>query len=223
MPSCDDFWQSPPIYIPILYILKTNKSQQIYRNALEWVLKLSERQINPKTIMWDFELALMNAIQGFFLFTKINGCLFHWKQAIRRKFISLMFSNEKEILKITMQIYSMDVITLIPVNEMKKWGSWLWRTIWKTHLMKKMTRKNGSFFALFLKYWVSCDEFIKACNIHHCVGNKNTLKHTNNGIERYDKISEIFVSFWNSISCQICQHDERRIRKATKKGWSLHE
>ena len=87
----------------------------------------------PKTATCNFELALINAIQGLFPFTKINGCLFHWKQAIWRKLVSLKFSNEKEILEIAMHRFSIDILTVIPVNEIKKRGSCLWRTIWKTH------------------------------------------------------------------------------------------
>jgi len=113
------------IYIPILYILMTNKSQKMYRNALEWVFKLSGRRINPKTVTCDFELALINAIQGIFPFAKITGCLFHWKQAIRRKLVSLKFSNENEILEIAMHRFSIDILTVIPVNEIKKRGSCL--------------------------------------------------------------------------------------------------
>ena len=108
------------IYIPILYILMTNKSQKMYRNALEWIFKLSGRRINPQTVTCDFELALINAIQGIFPFSKINGCLFHWKQAIRRKLLSLKLSNEKEIVEIAMHNNSIDLLTVIPVNEIKK-------------------------------------------------------------------------------------------------------
>ena len=85
------------IYLPILYILMTNKSQKMYRNALEWVFKLSGRRANPKTITCDFEQALLGAITGNFPYSKIIGCLFHWKQAICRKLLLLKFTNEKEI------------------------------------------------------------------------------------------------------------------------------
>jgi len=111
------------IYIPILYILMTNKSQKMYRNALEWVFKLSGRRINPKTVTCDFELALINAVQSIFPYTKINGCLFHWKQAICRKLVSLKFTNEKEILEICMHKNAMDILTVIPENKIEKKGS----------------------------------------------------------------------------------------------------
>ena len=71
----------------------TNKSKKMYRNALEWVFKLSNRRINPKTVTCDFEQALMNAVDGIFPFSKIIGCFFHWKLAIRRKLTSLKMTN----------------------------------------------------------------------------------------------------------------------------------
>ena len=89
------FEETLQIYIPILYILMTNKSKKMYRNALEWVFKLSGRRINPKTVTCDFKQALMNAVAGIFLFSKIIGCFFHWKQAICRKLASLKMKNEK--------------------------------------------------------------------------------------------------------------------------------
>ena len=91
------FEETLQIYLPILYILMTNKTQKMYRNALEWIFKLSRRRANPKTITCDFEQALLGAINGIFPYSKIIGCLFHWKQAIRRKLLSLKFTNEKEI------------------------------------------------------------------------------------------------------------------------------
>ena len=59
------------IYIPSLYILMINKLQKMYRNDLERVFKLSRRQINPKTVTCDFELALINAIHGIFYLQKL--------------------------------------------------------------------------------------------------------------------------------------------------------
>ena len=108
------------IYIPILYIVMTNKSKKMYRNALKWVFKLSRRRINPQAIKRDFELAFINAIQGIFTFSKINGCLFPMKQAIQRNLFSLKLSNEKEIIEIVMYKNLINLLTVIPVNEIKK-------------------------------------------------------------------------------------------------------
>ncbi len=116
------FEETLQIYLPILYILMTNKSQKMYWNALELIFKLSGRRANPKTTMCDFEQALLNTIGGMFPYSKIIGCFFHWKQAICRKLISLKFENEKEIVELAMVKNSMDILTVIPVNEIRTKG-----------------------------------------------------------------------------------------------------
>ncbi|KRX85727.1 hypothetical protein T06_2439 [Trichinella sp. T6] len=41
--------------------------------------------LNPQTIICDFETALIPAIQGYFLNTRVQGCYFHFCQAVHRK------------------------------------------------------------------------------------------------------------------------------------------
>ena len=184
------------IYIPILYILMTNKSKKMYRNALEWVFKLSQRRVNPKTITCDFELALINAIQGIFPYAKINGCLFHWKQAIRRKLISLKLSNEKEIVDIMMHQNSIDILTIVPVNEIKRKGIPFVKDNLKDAMNEdKDFQKMQSFWHYFDKFWMTSEKFINSWNISTYPGNKNLLKRTNNGLERYNRyMKSLFCS-----------------------------
>ncbi|KRZ83135.1 hypothetical protein T08_5119, partial [Trichinella sp. T8] len=49
-------------------------------NAAIHVVKL-----NPESIIHDFETALIPAIQGYFLNTQVQGCYFHFCQAVHRK------------------------------------------------------------------------------------------------------------------------------------------
>ena len=165
----------------------TNKSQKMYRNALEWVFKLSGRRINPKTVTCDFEQALMNAVAGIFPFSKIIGCFFHWKQAIRRKLASLKMTNEKEIIDRAMVKNSMDILTVIPVNEIKKKGiSFVKDNLKDAILEDNDSEKMDKFWNYFEKYWMSSQKMIDSWNISNFKGNKNVLKRTNNGLERYN-------------------------------------
>ena len=95
-----------------------NKSQRMYRNSLEWIFKPSGRRIIPHTVTCNFELALINAIQGIFPYTKINV----WKQAIKRKLSSLKLKNEKEIIEYAMIKYSINILTVIPIDEICEKG-----------------------------------------------------------------------------------------------------
>ncbi|KRX12415.1 hypothetical protein T07_8104, partial [Trichinella nelsoni] len=44
-----------------------------------------EVDLNPDTIICDFETALIPAIQGYFPNTRVQGCYFHFCQAVHRK------------------------------------------------------------------------------------------------------------------------------------------
>ena len=165
----------------------TNKSFKMYRNALEWIFKLSGRRINPKTVTCDFKLALMNAISAIIPFSKIIGCFFHWKQAIRRKLASLKFKNEKEIIAHAMVKYSMDILTVIPVNEIKSKGIPFVKDNLKDDILEENdSEKMDKFWQYFEKYWMSSEKMIDSWNISNFKGNKNVLKRTNNGLERYN-------------------------------------
>ena len=165
----------------------TNKSQKMYRNALEWIFKLSGRRANPKTITCDFEQALLGAITRIFPYSKIIGCLFHWKQAIRRKLLSLKFTNEKEIVPHAMVKYSMDILTVIPTNEIRNKGIAFVNDNLKDDILQDQdAEKLNKFWDYFVNYWMSSNKMIETWNISNYQGNKNVLRRTNNGLERYN-------------------------------------
>ena len=76
------------VYVPILYILMTHKSQELYWHAPSQVLVLSNWKINVNSYTSDFERAIMNTLRFHFSEGFHNACLFHWKQAIRRYLIT---------------------------------------------------------------------------------------------------------------------------------------
>ncbi|ETK93859.1 hypothetical protein L915_03016, partial [Phytophthora nicotianae] len=47
----------------------------------------TDRLLEPATVTCDFERGLMNTVTDQFRLNKIVECLFHWKQALRRKMI----------------------------------------------------------------------------------------------------------------------------------------
>ena len=97
-------------YVPVFHVLMTSKTQQVYSHALRWLEATIDRKISQSSITRDFEIALQNTISAKFPGVAINGCLFHWKQAIQRKIIDpkfkenvcerMMWSNTLEILTI---------------------------------------------------------------------------------------------------------------------------
>ena len=80
-------------FIPYFYVLLTSKIEQIYRHALYWVKNTVRNKINPASVTCNFEKALHNAIKIEVPSSIINGCAFHWKQAIYCKVMSLKFDE----------------------------------------------------------------------------------------------------------------------------------
>ena len=74
--------------LPVVFALLPNKTEQTYRRLIN---KLSELcpSWNPKSIMMDFEKAVMNAFAEKFITatnqSTISGCFFHLQQSIQRK------------------------------------------------------------------------------------------------------------------------------------------
>jgi len=63
----------------------------------------------------DFEQAFINALEQVFPMARIVGCLFHWKQAIRRKLIG--FGFPKEVVSAFMRPGKLDLLTVLPIED----------------------------------------------------------------------------------------------------------
>ncbi|OWY92011.1 hypothetical protein PHMEG_00039152 [Phytophthora megakarya] len=80
------------VYIPVLTILLEAKYEWSYWHALHSVCVLGKMEMTPASVTCDFEAALIKGIRDQFPGIHVIGCLFHWKQAIRRKLMDLRFS-----------------------------------------------------------------------------------------------------------------------------------
>ena len=61
------------------------KSEALHWHASHWIFVASDWNLDPKSATCDFEKGLINAVQHQFDESEINGCLFHWKHALRKK------------------------------------------------------------------------------------------------------------------------------------------
>ena len=114
------FGKQTDSFVPVFYVLLTAKTQQMYQHALYWVNITANNKMRPMTVTCDFEKALHNAIQLEFPTAIVNGCLFHWKQAIGRKICDLKF--DKPIGERMMTRYVLETLTIVPVDEIEKYG-----------------------------------------------------------------------------------------------------
>ena len=96
----------------------TGKSEELHWHALHWVIVASKWKLCPLLVTVDFGLGLYNAINDQFEESETNGCLFHFKQALRNKMIE--FRMSKEEIKIGMESNVIDLLEIIPTNEVKE-------------------------------------------------------------------------------------------------------
>ena len=75
------YFETYDLYVPIYYLLLDSKEQEVYEAALNLVVISTNKTIDAVSIVCDFELGLMNAIEMEFRKAKMIGCLFHLKQS----------------------------------------------------------------------------------------------------------------------------------------------
>ena len=186
------FDEQTDAFVPVFYVLLTSKTLQIYRHALYWVKTMTQFKMRPTTISCDFEKALHNAIKIEFPTAIVSGCLFHWKQAIRRKIIDLKF--DEPVVDRFMNAISLQTLTVIPPNEIVKYGIPYVRDIVEHELSENDLKKNEQFWLYFFKYWMSSPSVVCSWNVdHHPLEEKQNLCRTNNGLERYNRsLKEVF-------------------------------
>ncbi|POM69289.1 Hypothetical protein PHPALM_14436 [Phytophthora palmivora] len=103
------------LYVPAMYVLMDSKQQDVYWNVLNYIVIQTGRLLEPSSVTCDFERALMNAVTEQFPLVKIVGCLFHWKQALRRKMLEKRIPLDQISAALAPDV--LDVLTLIPVDE----------------------------------------------------------------------------------------------------------
>ena len=94
----------------------------------------------------------------------INGCLFHWKQALRRKMLELKIDDEYISMAMTKNV--IDVLTVIPRNEVVRKGIPYVKSILDKEVDTDDDREKwNSFWTYFTNYWCSSESFIETWNI----------------------------------------------------------
>ncbi|KAE8974678.1 hypothetical protein PF005_g26353 [Phytophthora fragariae] len=108
------------VYLPVFYVLTTGKTTDVYEHLLHFVFIATKRKLKPAHVACDFEYAMIKAVKNQFPETRIIGCLFHFKQAIRRKMLKLRISEEEVYL--SMREGSFDRLAVIPRSDITGQG-----------------------------------------------------------------------------------------------------
>ena len=84
------FDEQTDAYVPVFYVLMTSKTQQVHFDGRRPRLTTRFPQVRSHaTLKLHFKMQFQPILPG----VAINGCLFHWKQAIRHKIIDLKFKE----------------------------------------------------------------------------------------------------------------------------------
>ena len=73
------------ILVPAIHVLMTSKSERLYKEVFASIRLLLPR-FEPEVFLCDFERGLTNAIEQTWQDSQVFGCLFHFTQALYRKF-----------------------------------------------------------------------------------------------------------------------------------------
>ena len=127
-------------FIPVFHVLLMLRKQQIYRYALYLTKTTVSFKMQPPFFTCDYEKALFNHNAAKFLNTIINGCLFHWKQAICWKILELCF--EEPIIDRFMHRSMLETLTIISRKDIEMcWNPMsvkLWTKLWTKIIWKKL-------------------------------------------------------------------------------------
>ena len=89
----DDGW-----VIPCVYMLLPGKLRTLCTAALEASDSLPQVNLEPQTVLADYELAIRNSVSAIWPSTTVRGCLFNFKQAILRKAASIGLAPFQKII-----------------------------------------------------------------------------------------------------------------------------
>ena len=92
------------LYVPVFYVLLQSKLENAYFHALQLCISSADWQFTAKTITCDFEQAVLNVVEANFPSVPVIGCVFHWKQALRRKLLA--YHIPKDVISRLMDFYS---------------------------------------------------------------------------------------------------------------------
>ena len=187
------FDQQTQYYVPVMWFLMMSKCASLYFEAFHHVISNTDWHLHPVTITADFERALVLELKNQFKSSKINGCLFHWKQACRRKMKDLHIPDDQ--IKIAMTKNVMDILAVVPPDELKSKGIPFVHSLILEKIKSagiKMTNAHKKYWDVFFneyfrRQWLSA-AMVDVWNLFGQDGDIVALQNrTNNALEQYNQ------------------------------------
>lgn len=175
--------KSTSLYVPIFYVLLQSKLEKAYFHALQLCISASDWQFVARTVTCDFEQALLGAVEGNFPSAPIVGCVFHWKQALRRKMIS--YRIPKDVISSLMSADGLiNILTHCPIEEIEVKAIPYIRERFDEGEYKE---NFNAFWKYFLTTWMKLfkpDHW----NVHALTDKSDdVINRTNNPLERFNR------------------------------------
>lgn len=164
--------------MPVYYVLLQNKKELTYRHALQACISSSEGKMQATTYTSDFEHGIVSSMKAAFPAGVAVGCLFHWKQAIKRKLVD--FHIPKHLIRMLIGTDGvMNILTVIPIEEILTKGIPYCRCGFD----------ESSFWSYFISTWMVRYN-PRVWNVH-CFVTENSeftlINRTNNPLERFNR------------------------------------
>ncbi|POM79640.1 Hypothetical protein PHPALM_2634 [Phytophthora palmivora] len=144
------------LFVPVFYVLCTNCNEATYWEVLDQIIKSTDNNMHPAEIVCDFEIGLIKSVQAQFPNAEVIGCLFHFKQALRRKMKKLCIPDNE--VRVAMGKGVLDMLTVIEQDKVGVAGiAWVKEEIKSRcgrlgyHYSKQKWR---SFWVYFKKTWM---------------------------------------------------------------------
>ena len=222
---------SHQMYIPVFFMLLQSKHEDVYQHAIMMFIAATGWTADAKTVTVDYEQALIKAMSTQFKGSKLVGCLFHWKQAIRRKLITLRIP-ETLVSKFVGKGGPLELLCVIPARDILPKGISYVRS--KTD-EGSYSEKFDTFWNYFRSCWMTKYD-PKTWNIHDVIENEETdilVNRTNNACESFNRrlnekighahpTMQIMIKVLNEISCDYA-NKMTVIEQSRKRSLSHHQ
>ncbi|RLN96222.1 hypothetical protein BBJ28_00017785 [Nothophytophthora sp. Chile5] len=137
--------------------------------------------MDPAAVSCDFEPALINAVKSHFKDSALIGCLFHWKQAVRKKMINFRIPTDQ--IKEAMNRGVINLLAAVSHVRMKEAVVFVKGTITTTGHEHVWTK----FWLYFEQTWMKRYS-LSSWNISQMRGQiAGLINHTNNPLESYNR------------------------------------
>ena len=111
------------LFVPVFYVLCTDRTADTYWDVVDFVYHPTHQQLDPESIVCDFEQGLIDAVATQFPQSRIVGCLFHLKQALRRKMLALHIPRLE--ISIAMRHGVIDTLTVLAYDKISQGITWV--------------------------------------------------------------------------------------------------